>query len=170
MFKIGCGALLVGCAVMFNSASDAYLPQIGPSPLRFRPKSAVLSIVPFSFPPLIDPANPATNNQSKGSNPPPLPVEDSKPEPFGPSLPEESSTLNDTNSDSSVATPAPVLPNNSLRITPQMLLEYFLPIPGETNARLQLAPAGTFLPPEIEVPEFGPPQPAPASSAIYRSN
>lgn len=153
--------LLAGCAVVLNSAFGAYLPQLGPSPLRFRPLPTFTATVAMFLPlRMDDPALP-TNAEvvnSTTNSPPAASVE-----PLGTPPTAESAALGATNSAAQPASePPPVVLDGSVRITPQMLVGFFKPVLNGTNAAPVTAPGGPFMPPQPQTPS--------PSSATYKSN
>jgi hypothetical protein len=158
LFRLGRCTLLAGFAVAVNSAFGAYLPQLGPSPLRFCPSPSFTATVAI-FPALrIDDSASPTNSGtvSLATNIPPA----ESLEPLGPPAPPpaESAALGATNSVTELASAQPpvILPDGTPRITPQMLVDFFKPVLNGTNAVPVIAPPGTFTPP--------------SSSATYKSN
>lgn len=150
--------LLAGCAVVINSAFGTYLPELGPSSLRFRPSPAFPALATL-FPPLRMDDSPSPANVVSvdlATNPPPA----ESLEPLGPPPPAESIVvISVTNS---VVPPFPViLPDATTRITPQMLVDFFKLAPNGTNEAAMTSPPGSFTPPQLLPP---------SSTATYRSN
>lgn len=153
--------LLAGCAVVLNSAFGAYLPQLGPSPLRFRPLPTFTATVAMFLPLRMDDATLPTNAEivNPATNSPPM----ESLEPLGPPPNAEIAALGATNSAAPAASdPPPVVLDGPVRITPQMLVDFFKPVLNGTNAAPVTAPGGPFMPPQ--------PQPPSPSSATYKSN
>jgi hypothetical protein len=159
LFKLGHGLLLAVCAVVVNSASGAYLPHLGPSPLRFESQSPFVATMAM-FPALrLDDSASPTNAGSMNSATNLPPAEDG--EPLGPPRPAESTAVDATSSIARVASiQPPVVIDGTLRVTPQMLVDFFKPMQNGTNATTVASPGGSFTPPQL----------LPSSSATYRSN
>jgi hypothetical protein len=140
--------LIAACFAVSPGAQGAYLPELGPSPLRFRaPAGFVARVV---LPPLqmMDAIVVTNAVASTPTNPPPV-----EPLAFvGPS-PLETPSISKLTAGS---TPI-VAAEQALVMTPQMLVEFFKNVG-----------AGTNLPPVSIVGVFTPPAP-PFSSATYKS-
>ncbi len=153
--------LLAGCAAVINSAFGAYLPQLGPSPLRFCPLPVFVATVAM-FPPLRrdDPVSPLNAEVvNTATNLPPA----ENLEPLGPPAPVPAEGVAIGGADTATQAAAgqpPVALDRTLTITPQMLVDFFKPVLNGTNAVPMMAPAGSF----------APPLPTPSSSATYNSN
>lgn len=151
--------LSVGCAIFTDGAGGAYLPHLGPSPVRFQTAAPAKAIAP-TLPPLrmddtiLVPTNavadPATNYP---------PIETL--EPLGPTWPGAASltpAATPTNFMAAPTTQPLVAIEGSPAITPQMLADFFQQHPVGTNAAAVSPWAGSFVPPS-----------PPSSSATYRS-
>jgi len=145
----GWAALL---AVMASSACGAYLPQVGPAPLRFRSPPVVLATV-VTLPPPLPPAETISTNEIQAAvpgAPPAVALENT--EPLG-------LWWFETNLLEHAQAAPPALPPPAeapgATITPQMLAEFFKPVALGTNTPLVLPAA--FVPPQ-----------APSSSATYK--
>ncbi|HMJ88379.1 MAG TPA: hypothetical protein VK530_01100 [Candidatus Acidoferrum sp.] len=151
--------LSAGCSVLMHGASGAYLPELGPSPVRFRASPIFVATVAM-LPPLRRDDSPREEESPK----PPPPTEFASVAPielFGPPAPVVSTNptlVEPAESQLSATTPA----ESEARLTPQMFVEFFKGIAPMTNAAPAL-PIGSFTPPQ-------PPPSAPSSSATYRSN
>ena len=140
-------------------SGEAYLPVVGPVPLRF--ETAAVHVRTFSWiPPVaVKPAAPAQ------TNPPPkfvaipdkiaraVPLLTAKTNETIPPLPENLSTNSTVETHSA---------NDLLVVTPEMLVDYFKPGTVATNQTpvRALAPVGFMPPPSVA---------SPSSEAIYRS-
>ena len=152
--------------VLYSRADEAYLPLVGPAPLRFeqartyRPPAPAAS-EPIAVSTLQSPEIPdivpsvLSTNAPAVSTPEMVSTNDTMAEPITASR--DQTTLVPT-------APLPAAPGDVGYVTPQMLTEYFRPAPGRTN---QLR-AAVFVPVEIE---FRPPSPGPqaSSQAVYKS-
>ena len=159
LFRLGRLTLLAGCAVVINSASGAYLPKLGPSPLRFHATPSFTATVAMLPPLRMDDAASPTNAAmvSPATNPPPA----ENLVPLGPPPAEESANIGATNAAvQPVSAQPPVVLDATQRITPQMLVDFFKPVPDGTNAAPVMAPYGSFTPPQWLPP---------SSSATYKS-
>jgi hypothetical protein len=155
-----CGiAVLLGCAVLDMDA--AYLPTIGPSPLRFqqspRPVIAATMLLPLG----VTAPVPSTNAPVES-----MAVIASTPEPLGPFLPEavdrepfapQTISTNSVSESETTISESPAKLDPTGVITPQMLVDFFKPFPGGTNANDSAASPGSFIPP------------LPSSAATYKS-
>jgi hypothetical protein len=159
LFGLGRLTLLAGCAVVINGASGAYLPKLGPSPLRFSAPPSFTPTVAMLPPLRMDDSALLTNAAilNLATNVPPA----ENVEPFGPPPPAESINIGATNATAqTLSAQPPVVLDPTQRITPQMLVDFFKPVLDGTNAAPVTAPYGSFTPPQW-VP--------PSSSATYRS-
>ena len=153
--------LLAGCCLA-QSMDAAYLPGIGPAPLRFQIRPAFVATVSM-LPPLqmLEPAVPSEArdvNATVASVDVDAPTTPTAPAP-SPDTIQSSEAVAVTPPLQAPAEPAPTVPAAPV-ITPQMLIEFFKPV-GRTNSAEAVVVSGAFLPPQ--------PPPAPTSSAAtYR--
>lgn len=144
----------------------AYLPVIGPGPLRFEslPEPvAVAPAVPVAIPAEPAPAAPTTNDSDAPLVPfpilaPPVPEANSQTNTVS-SVPAPEASLNGTNNSTSALEPGWAKPQNDF-ISPQMMLHFFQRKFGETNA----PETGVVVPVNFTPPSPGP---RPASKATY---
>lgn len=147
--------LVAGCSPVVNGSSGAYLPALGPSPLRFR-APPVLVTATVTLPPLrmTDPVPQIATNpaESVSTNLPPADWSE-----FLESIWPLTALTNVTGPPLTGPTVSVMPTAQPTVVTPQMLIDFF-----------RNAGAGTNPPPAAAVGVFTPP--APASSATYRSN
>lgn len=146
--------LVAGCSCTLHGASGAYLPELGPSPLRFRLRPALVATVAMLPPLRMTDAPPMTNDMASVAATNELLTVVS--EPLGPVWPGPAGT-NDVPATTTSGAPGVPTQQPSV-VTPQMLADFFRNAGGATNPPPPSA-TGTFTPP-----------PAPASSATYKSN
>lgn len=176
-------SLSMGITVVQARGLDAYLPVVGPAPLRYQPATAKpTAFAPDWFAPkketpskqtnapepAIKPASQVeakTNAEAvvKAVSPSPTQVTNT-PAPSATIISAESvpsAASNETDIKNEVVSPSSTV--DSLMVTPQMLAEFMKPAPGQTNQ-----PAtSVLLPTQLR---FLPPQSRPGESrAIYRS-
>lgn len=131
---------------------DAYLPRIGPAPLRIATAKRISAPKPVFFP-VPEPAP-----ETKPSEPP-IPVSTNSTEITKPIMEKApplemnpAKTVEETN----LTFPA----DNLLNTTPNMLIDYFKPLPGVTNSGVSIV-----LPADVN---FMPPIPKESSRATYK--
>jgi hypothetical protein len=145
-------ALFAWSAVGINGAIGAYLPALGPAPLRFQSPPAFVATVSM-LPPLrsaeaevLEP-EPAVTNEAAAAEPPVV-------QPAAPAVSaERKNTLAEAVPPVESAPPPPPveIPATPI-VTPQMLIEYFRPSATGTNAGTSVIIPGAFLPPQSAPP------------------
>jgi hypothetical protein len=153
--------LSVGGVLPAAGAASGYLPRTGPPPLRFRPAPIVSIIASQPVTTASEPV-PAASEAAPIQGPelpaelefPPTDHPPQVPNPNGESLlPPVVPNLQP------VQQPTPA--NELLIISPQMLIEYFRPQPGATNAPVSAIVPVQFMP--------ATPAAAPSSRAMYKN-
>jgi hypothetical protein len=157
--------MFVASAALQTVQAGSYLAKTGPTPLRIAPASSrtttdLLPPLEMSDWPLV-----ATNSAAIITNVP-APQETAVTN----SLTNQISSASNTNANPDVLGPPNLEPFDNLpgastpptHVTPQMLVEYLMPLPGTTNG----PQANVTVPAMID---FAPPMPHPRSQATYES-
>jgi len=155
----GLWTLAVGLSSCLPASGGAYLPMIGPAPLRFETATVHAKVISWISPTADKPAVTAEMNSPPEIPAGPaktdgaIPLTNMKTDAAVPALPENLSTNSPAEAHSA---------NDLLVVTPEMLVDYFKPESAETNQTnvRVLAPVG-FMPPSSAA--------SPSSQAIYRS-
>jgi len=152
--------LLALCAARETRGIDAYLKQIGPSPLRFSFATAVPAS--FTLPAiLVEPHSPTNAPEATAPATTSAQTNAVVSAPFvGPILP--ALPIVSTAESPANATPPPSA-SDLLPVSPQMLTEFFKPVANGTNA------ASVVVPVPVAPVGFTPPIAKPASRATYRT-
>lgn len=170
-------ALLAGTVIGPRlPASTAYLPVIGPAPLRLETMPAPGATWSWKFPipaaRAVEPTNPpapavaATTNINSPVNPPVAAALATNADQAPAALTTGANAQTNVNVVATAPPPAilPLAPGDTMTITPQLLADYFKPMPGAENsaAPVMFVPAEAGFTPPI-------PQPAPESRAVYQT-